>query len=112
MMIFSGGAAQHAKPQRSTTGVNLPSSRMAIVGAGLGLLFLLLLGRAFYLQLVKQTFLQGQGSARYSRTIVLEANRGMITDRNGQPLAISTPMQSIWASPADMDTVSPAILLP
>ena len=87
MMIFSGGAAQHAKPQRSTTGVNLPSSRMAIVGAGLGLLFLLLLGRAFYLQLVKQTFLQGQGSARYSRTIVLEANRGMITDRNGQPLA-------------------------
>lgn len=108
MMIFSGGAAQHAKPQRSTAGVRLPGSRMAIVGAGLGLLFLLLLGRAFYLQLVKQTFLQGQGSARYSRTIVLEANRGMITDRNGQPLAISTPMQSIWASPADMDTVSPA----
>ncbi len=66
---------------------------------GLLLLFAMLLGRGLWLQAFNETFLQEQGEARYARNLKLEANRGMITDRNGEPLAISTPVQSIWASP-------------
>ena len=97
------GATRHAP--RPSPSVRLPPVRMRWVGLGLGLLFIALLGRAVYLQLVKQDFLQSQGAARYSRAIELEANRGVIADRNGEPLAISTPVQSIWASPADMEPV-------
>jgi cell division protein FtsI (penicillin-binding protein 3) len=82
--------------------------RAWLVLGGLTALFLVLIGRAAYLQGYKEEFLREQGEARYSRTLVLEANRGMITDRNGEPLAISTPVQSIWASPEDMAEVSPA----
>lgn len=92
-------------PRRQNQSLRLPASRVKIVGCVLGVLFGALLVRAIYLQVIKQDFLQGQGSARYSRTLTLEATRGMITDRNGEPLAISTPVQSIWASPADMDAV-------
>lgn len=99
------GATRHPAAPSSSPSVRLPPSRMRWVGIGLGLLFAALLGRAIYLQLVKQDFLQNQGAARYSRTIQLEAYRGVITDRNGEPLAISTPVQSIWASPADMEPV-------
>lgn len=66
---------------------------------GLLLLFAILLGRGVWLQGFNEVFLQEQGEARYARSLKLEANRGMITDRNGEPLAISTPVQSIWASP-------------
>ncbi|RXZ44666.1 penicillin-binding protein 2 [Crenobacter cavernae] len=81
--------------------------RVRVVLLGLGLLFLTLVGRALYLQVVQQDFLQNQGDARFRRSLVLEANRGVITDRNGEPLAISTPVQSIWASPDDMVPVPP-----
>lgn len=82
--------------------VHLHFGRIVLVGVVLALLLLALLGRAAYLQIYKQNFLENQGEARYSRSLRLEANRGMIVDRNGEPLAISTPVQSIWASPADM----------
>ncbi|WP_410500000.1 peptidoglycan D,D-transpeptidase FtsI family protein [Chitinibacter sp. S2-10] len=62
-------------------------------------LFAALLGRSLYLQAWNEGFLQDQGDARYRRTLKLEPNRGMITDRNGEPLAISTPVQSVWMSP-------------
>ncbi|MDO3388397.1 penicillin-binding transpeptidase domain-containing protein [Gilvimarinus sp. SDUM040013] len=44
-------------------------------------------------------FLQGQGAARTVRTESISAYRGVITDRNGEPLAVSTPVESIWANP-------------
>lgn len=65
-------------------------------------LFAVLLARGFYLQALNEAFLQEQGDARYLRTLKLDANRGVITDRNGEPLAISSPVQSIWASPRSM----------
>ena len=46
--------------------------------------------------------MQGQGDARTIRTIPLVANRGLITDRNGEPLAISTPVQSLWVNPSEL----------
>ena len=47
-------------------------------------------------------FLQEKGESRYSRILEMSANRGMITDRHGEPLAISTPVESVWSSPQDM----------
>jgi cell division protein FtsI (penicillin-binding protein 3) len=57
--------------------------------------------RALYLQGLNKDFLQARGESRYERTIDAVANRGTITDRNGDPLAISTPVESVWASPQD-----------
>ena len=65
--------------------------------------FAVLLGRSVYLQGMRTDFLQQKGEARYSRALTLSAHRGMITDRNGEPLAISTPVESIWASPPDVE---------
>jgi len=75
--------------------------RRALLGLVL-LGFGVLLGRTVYLQGLHTEFLQKKGDARYSRVLTLSAHRGMITDRNGEPLAISTPVESIWASPADV----------
>jgi cell division protein FtsI (penicillin-binding protein 3) len=65
--------------------------------------FLALAGRAFWLQGLHNDFLQRKGESRYSRVIELSATRGMIVDRNNEPLAISTPVESVAASPADVD---------
>ena len=51
------------------------------------------------LHIAEKDFLQDQGDARTIRTVPLVANRGLITDRNGEPLAVSTPVQSIWVDP-------------
>ncbi len=65
----------------------------------LGLALGLLLARAAYLQLVATDYLQAQGSARYQRVNQIAATRGMIRDRNGEPLAVSTPVDSVWGHP-------------
>jgi len=63
--------------------------------------FGLLLGRAVYLQGLNNDFLQAKGESRYSRVMEVPANRGRILDRNGEALAISTPVKSIWAIPGE-----------
>jgi cell division protein FtsI (penicillin-binding protein 3) len=65
--------------------------------------FAVLAGRAFYLQGMNNDFLKAKGEARYTRMVELPASRGPVKDRNGQALAISTPVESIWASPDEMD---------
>ncbi len=65
--------------------------------------FATLLVRAFYLQVLNNDFLQAKGEARFMRVVEMPASRGAVMDRNGKPLAISTPVESIWASPAEMD---------
>ena len=55
--------------------------------------------RAIDIQLNDREFLQSHGDARYLRTEKIDANRGMIVDRTGEPLAISTPIQSAWVNP-------------
>jgi cell division protein FtsI (penicillin-binding protein 3) len=83
--------------------VVLPSGRSRLLAA---LLLLALTGlgcRAAYLQGIHKDFLQERGESRYSRVLEMNANRGMITDRNGEPLAISTPVESVWCSPQDMN---------
>ena len=58
--------------------------------------------RAVDLQVVRKDFYQEQGDARYLRDIAIPVSRGMITDRNGEPLAVSTPLDAIWAVPQDL----------
>lgn len=62
----------------------------------------LLVWRVVYLQVYNRNFLQKQGTARYLRTVNIPAHRGMIMDRNGEALAISTPVESIWVKPAEL----------
>lgn len=69
--------------------------------------FIALVARALYLQGLNNDFLQAKGESRYSRVISLTATRGMIVDRNNEPLAISTPVESVAASPADI-RITPA----
>ena len=76
--------------------------RLKVLVAGLLVFTALLLLRALDLQVLKQEFLQGQGEARQVRTIVEPAHRGMITDRNGEPLAISGPVETVWAHPGEL----------
>lgn len=73
--------------------------RYWLVLSGLWAILGLLGVRATYLQVVASDYLQRQGDARYLRTVTDNAHRGMILDRNGSPLAISTPVQSVWADP-------------
>ena len=68
--------------------------------------FAALIGRAFYLQIVNSDFLQEKGESRYRRDIEVSASRGKIMDRNGDLLAVSTPMKTVWAIPADARTMS------
>ena len=72
--------------------------------------FSVLAVRAFYLQAMHTGFLQAKGEARYGRVLEMPASRGPVKDRNGQPLAISTPVESIWATPDELDDVSDAQL--
>ena len=65
----------------------------------MSLCVLLIAWKLSNLHITERDFLQGQGDARTIRTIPLVANRGLITDRNGEPLAVSTPVQSIWVDP-------------
>src|ERR1700686_695767 len=67
-----------------------------LLAAALGLV-----GRAVNLQLVDHGFLASKGDARFSRIATIAAHRGNIVDRNGEPLAVSTPVDSVWVNPQE-----------
>ncbi len=58
--------------------------------------------RAADLQLMDHGFLTSQGDARVSRGVAVTAHRGTVTDRYGEPLAVSTPVDSVWANPKEL----------
>ncbi len=64
---------------------------------GLGSLFV----RSVYLQLFEHEFLEEEGKARHLRVVEIPAHRGMVLDRNGELLAVSTPIHSVWANPLE-----------
>ncbi len=76
--------------------------RLGLVVGVLGLAALGLIARAIDLQVVHQAFLQQQGDARFLRDVPIPVSRGTIFDRNGVPLAVSTPMLSLWANPPQL----------
>ena len=76
----------------------LASWRIHLVSAVIFGALLALVGRAFYLQLINEDFLQERGDARYRRVLDIPASRGKILDRHGDMLAQSTPMRAVWAT--------------
>ncbi len=100
-------------PPVSVEPINMPSKdgltevivpvstwRYKVVGLIFGACFIGLIARAVFLQVVDRDYLQSQGNARYLRVQTEPPTRGMIRDRNGRPLAISTPVDSIWMNPS------------
>lgn len=65
---------------------------------------------ALDIQVLNNDFLQNQGDARHLRVVSVPANRGMILDRNGEALAVSTPIASVWADPQSFDLDSQKLL--
>ena len=84
-----------AQPRRTP---NIALRRRLLLSA-LGLAFVILTAGVFYRQVIQTEFLQREGYARHVRDAVIPARRGMIIDRNGEPLAVSTPVETITAEP-------------
>jgi cell division protein FtsI (penicillin-binding protein 3) len=77
-------------------------SRVTLIGVFFALIATSLLARAVHLQVLNKDFLNQQADTRHLRTEKISAHRGAITDRNGEPLAISTPVDSVWANPREL----------
>ncbi len=78
--------------------------RFRLMVALLGLMVAAICWRIIDLQVVDRDFLKGQGDARSLRHIPIPAHRGLITDRNGEPLAVSTPVTTLWANAKEMQS--------
>ncbi|MGJ7526736.1 peptidoglycan D,D-transpeptidase FtsI family protein [Variovorax sp. GB1P17] len=86
-----------------------PVWRSKFIVASIAFGFVLLAGRAAYVQIFNNDFFQHQGEVRYQRTLELPANRGRILDRNGLILASDIPAPSIWAIPEDIERDDPVV---
>ncbi|WP_462322331.1 peptidoglycan D,D-transpeptidase FtsI family protein [Halochromatium sp.] len=73
--------------------------RRLMIGAALALAFVSVTASAFFRQVVETDFLKDEGAKRFLRDREIPARRGIIMDRNHQPLAISTSVATIWADP-------------
>ena len=93
---MSRGAETKQQTARRFTG------RVSLVIAFFALVAVSLLARAVHLQVFNKDFLNEQADTRHLRTEKISAHRGSITDRNGDPLAISTPVDSVWANPKEL----------
>ena len=78
------------------------SWRSAVVFGCVALAALGLAARAVELQLFNHDYLAKQGDDRSLRVAKIAAHRGAITDRNGEPLAVSTPVDSVWVNPREL----------
>jgi cell division protein FtsI (penicillin-binding protein 3) len=93
------------KQRSSEAGNDLKSYRWrSAVILGLVVFGALGLGaRAVELQLIDHGFLAKQGDDRSMRVVKIAAHRGAITDRSGEPLAVSTPVDSVWVNPQELN---------
>ncbi|NRP37111.1 Peptidoglycan synthase FtsI precursor [Marinobacterium sp. xm-d-579] len=77
--------------------------RLWLVFIALVLISGVIVAKMVSLYTAEQAFLQKQGDARSLRTRLTPAHRGLITDRHGDPLAVSAPVATIWADPKETD---------
>ncbi len=85
------------------------AGRSMLVLACFALVASSLVARAVQLQVLDKDFLNEQADTRHLRTEKISAHRGTITDRNGEPLAISTPVDSIWVNPQEFAAAADSI---
>ena len=100
-MINFSGARAHKFAESPVLKLRLPAWRSRLMALSILACFAVLIGRSFYLQVLNDDFLQEKGESRYRRDLEISASRGRISDRNGDVLAVSTPMKSVWAIPAE-----------
>ena len=100
MMNFKGPKG-HKFAESPVLKLRLPAWRSRLMALVILSCFGVLIGRAFYLQILNNDFLQEKGESRYRRDLEIPASRGRISDRNGDILAVSTPMKSVWAIPSE-----------
>jgi cell division protein FtsI (penicillin-binding protein 3) len=93
---MSRGAKTKQQTARNFTG------RLSVVIVFFSVAASALLARAVHLQVFNTDFLNQQADTRHLRNEKITAHRGSITDRNGEPLAISTPVDSVWANPQEL----------
>ena len=91
----SVGPARPARPNSFRMRLAVVFTLMLASGAAL-------VGRAVQLQLVQHSFLASEGAARFTRVAAIVAHRGTITDRYGEPLAVSTPVDAVWVNPREL----------
>ncbi|MDX1465179.1 MAG: penicillin-binding transpeptidase domain-containing protein [Halomonas sp.] len=99
---MSADARSGVTPRRPPPTAPMGKARYRVMMTLVVLGLALLAGRIVDLHVFDRPFLQGQGDARTLRTDTIPAHRGMITDRHGEPLAISTPVVTLWANPQDL----------
>jgi cell division protein FtsI (penicillin-binding protein 3) len=92
-------------PDKASTVVAVPelSGRRRVLLACFMLAMVGLIWRAVNLQILENDFLQGKGEAVHLRDIKTPAYRGKITDRDGNALAVSAPVSSVWVNPQALD---------
>ncbi len=69
---------------------------LLVVAAGI-------VARAIDMQFIRRDFYVSQGNERWQRNVEIPAHRGAILDRNGETIAASTPVDTVWVNPAEMD---------
>lgn len=87
------------KNKSSTPVGNFTPTRFALLCLAILLSLAFLLGRVAWLQIIKPDPLVKQEDMRSLRELPIDAPRGMITDREGRPLAVSVPVRAVWADP-------------
>ena len=85
-----------------TSNNSIYQGRRVFILLCMGLAAVALVWRAVSLQVLDKEFLLSQGEARHLRVVTLPAHRGVIQDRNGEPLADSTPVESVWVNPQEL----------
>lgn len=89
------------QPITEKTALSVDMWRFYLMWSVVLLCFLALVGRAFYVQVINKDFLQNKANANILRTEKIKAMRGVIYDRHGVPLAISTPVMKVVIDPRD-----------
>ncbi|MCX7115608.1 MAG: penicillin-binding protein 2 [Gammaproteobacteria bacterium] len=84
-------------------------ARLSVMVVIFVMFLVILIWRMLDLMVLDRQFLKHQGDARSLRVIDIPAYRGMITDRNGIPLAVSTPVQSVWVNPKVFQPTAPQL---
>ncbi len=92
------GEQRHSKAAHTRLAMSFARRRL-LIGLALAVGFASVSASAFYRQVFETQFLQEEGAKRFLRDREIPARRGIITDRNGEPLAISTSVATIWADP-------------
>lgn len=93
------GGARIKRPEEKASFI---SWRFALLCGGIGLALAALLIRVAYLQIINPDMLVKEGDMRSLRVQEIPTARGMISDRMGRPLAVSVPVNAVWADPKEL----------